>query len=115
MKLQNVVIPTNSFSQSLAFYRDVLLLPVVYQSENSCFLNAGTAHIAIHAIEQDNHFTPTGHGYYLDFLVDDMAHAKERLVQANVVILREWLDNEMVFLLIADPDGNRLELYSGQK
>ncbi len=43
-----------------------------------------------------------------------MANLKERLAQANLGILREWIENDMVFLLIADPDDNRLELYSKQ-
>jgi catechol 2,3-dioxygenase-like lactoylglutathione lyase family enzyme len=112
MRLQNVVIPTHSFQHSVAFYRDVLTLPVVHESTSFCFLNADSVQIAIHGFEQDSLFAPSGHGYYLDLLVDDMARVKERLALANVSVLREWTENGMQFLLISDPDGNRLELYA---
>jgi hypothetical protein len=71
----------------------------------------GSVQLALHPIEPDSLFAPTGHGFYLDLLVEDMASLKAGLAAADVPILREWTDEGTLFLLIADPEGNRLELY----
>ncbi|MGC4043435.1 MAG: VOC family protein [Armatimonas sp.] len=112
MRLQNVVLPTGDYQQSVAFYRDALELPVIHAGEMYCFLRMGTVQLAIHRSEPDSPFAPTGHGYYLDLQVDNLAEIKKKLTGAGVAFLREWAEDGTDFLLVADPDGNRLELYS---
>lgn len=112
--VQNIVIPTRNFTQTVAFYRDVLALPVLQEAEGYCFLQAGGVNIAIHPAAQETVFAPTGHGLYLDLLVDDLAEMRARLMAASIPFLREWVDQGTAFLAIADPDGNRLEFYEGK-
>lgn len=111
LTLQNIVVPTRDFEGTVAFYRDLLGLSVAHASATYCFVRAGGVNIAIHPVDGDNPFTPTGHGLYLDVQVDDLEHWKARLKQANVAILKEWTESGTHFLLIADPNGNLLELY----
>ena len=108
---QNIVIPARNFGQTVAFYRDVLALPVLQETESYCFLRAGGVNIAIHPVVGESVFAPTGHGLYLDLLVDDLAEVRARLSEESVVILREWVDHGTAFLAIADPSGNLLEIY----
>ena len=110
--VQNMVIPARNFGQTVAFYREVLALPVLQESEGYCFLRAGGLNLAIHPVAEETVFAPTGHGLYLDLLVDDLAEVRARLEEASVPFLREWVDQGTAFLAVADPEGNRLELLS---
>jgi catechol 2,3-dioxygenase-like lactoylglutathione lyase family enzyme len=109
-RLQNVVIPTRCFEESVDFYRRALGLQVIHQGEGFCFFKAGSANLAVHAVEPGSVVAPTGHGFYLDLLVDDLAGARSALQKAGVSIEKEWLDKHRRYVLIADPDGNLIEL-----
>ena len=113
IRLVNVVVPSRHFTESVVFYRDTLGLPVTFENETCCFVQAGGAQIALHPVAEDSPFLPTGHGFYLDMIVDDMETVKARLTAAGCAPLREWTDpGGTPFLLVADPDGNRIEIYT---
>lgn len=104
------MIPTQRFERTVSFFRDILGFPVLYEGSGYCFLKAGGVNIAIHPVDTDSEFAPTGHGMYLDIMVADLQETRERLSDANIEIQREWKDHTGRFLLIADPNGNLLEL-----
>ena len=110
-RIQNVVIPTQEFNRTVWFYRDVLGLPVYRQGEGFCFLKTDGVYIAIHKASGENEFAPTGHGIYLDLIVEDIDETKAHLLNGNIAIRKEWEDRNGRFLLISDPSGNLLELY----
>ncbi len=110
LTLQNVVIPTNDFEGTVTLYRDILGLPVIASSGDYCFLRAGSVNLAIH-VANDAAFAPTGHGLYLDMVTESLPDVRDRVIQARIPIIREWTDGGTPFLLIADPNGNLLEIY----
>jgi lactoylglutathione lyase len=110
-RLQNVVVPTRRFELSVAFYRDAIGLEVAVEGDGFCFLRAGNVNIAVHPAGDGGDFAPTGHGLYLDLAVDDLSSTRRRLESSGVAIRREWQDDNGTFLLVADPDGNLLEIY----
>lgn len=81
------------------------------RAQGSASLGAGSANIAIHEVDVDSDFAPTGRGIYLDLLADDLTAARSALRAGSVPILKEWRDHNGEFLLVADPDGNLLEIY----
>lgn len=110
-RLQNVVLPSSRFDEARAFYRNILGLELHSEGSGFCFLRAGGANIAIHKVDANSDFAPTGRGIYLDLLVDDLTAARSELQAGSVSILKEWRDHNGDFLLVADPDGNLLEIY----
>ena len=112
MRVQNVVIPARDFQETVRFYRDSLGLPVAFQTDAYCFLEAGAIHVAIHPVIETSEFWPTGNGIYLDIVVEDFARVRERLIECGVSIVREWQDETIPFLLVSDPNGNLLEVYA---
>lgn len=115
IRLQNVVLPSHRFDQAKDFYRDVLGLEVHAEGPGFCFLRAGTANIVIHEVRPETEFAPTGRGIYLDLLVDDLTTTISSVEAASVAILKEWRDHNGDFILVADPDGNLLEIYQANK
>ena len=113
MKVQNIVIPATDFGATVTFYRNVLGLTVLQESDAFCFLQAGGVNIAIHPVSSGSPFVPTGHGMYLDLAVGDLAQVRDRLARASAPIVREWVEGNTAFLAVADPSGNLLELYEG--
>lgn len=110
-RLQNVVLPSSRFDEARAFYGGLLGLELLAEGPGFCFLRGGGANIAIHEVNSDNDFAPTGRGIYLDLLVGDLTVARSALQARSISILKEWRDNNRDFLLVADPDGNLVEIY----
>lgn len=115
IELLNVVLPSRHFKQSVLFYRDTLGLDVLHAGEEYCFFRAGGANIAIHPVKDGNEFSPTGAGFYLDLCVDDLSEIRQRLDAQEIAVRKAWTDTENTFLLVADPDGNLLELMAPVK
>jgi catechol 2,3-dioxygenase-like lactoylglutathione lyase family enzyme len=114
IRLQNVVLPSPRFEEAKAFYQHVLGLDVHAEGPGFCFLRAGGTNIAIHQVDAYSDFLPTGRGIYLDLLVDDLTVTRSSLEAESVPILKEWRDHNGDFLLVADPDGNLLEIYQAR-
>lgn len=51
-------------------------------------------------------------GLYLDLMVEDLDTTRGELQSRGISILKEWRDHNGEFVLVADPDGNLLELMS---
>lgn len=109
--MKNAVIPSRQFEETVAFYRDILGFPVYNEGPGFCFLNGGGAYIAVHKVPPDSWAIPTGHGIYLDVKVSNLEEAKGRLSKAGIGLLKEWEDRNGRFILVADPDGNLVEIY----
>jgi len=45
IRLQNIILPSCSFKESVAFYRDTPGLEVIHEGAGYCFLKAGAANI----------------------------------------------------------------------
>jgi catechol 2,3-dioxygenase-like lactoylglutathione lyase family enzyme len=110
MKLLKVAIPLRKFEISVAFYRDVVGLPVSREGLGCCCFSAGNANIAVHVAREGSDFAPTGHGIYLDLAAWRFEQLKQRLAGAGVPIRKEWKDDSGHFIEVADPDGNLVEL-----
>lgn len=110
-RLQNVVLPSGRFDEAVAFYRNTLGLELLTEGLGFCFLRAGHTNISIHQVDPNSEFVPTGRGIYLDLVVDNLASARSALQAGSVSVLKEWRDHNGDFLLVADPDGNLLEIY----
>lgn len=110
-EVQNIVVPTRNFQESVYFYRDLLDLSVLAESDKFCFLDAGGVNIAIHPVEQDSEFVPSGKGIYLDVLVPQMEDYEDRLKSAGITVRKRWQDDQRRYILVADPDGNLIEIY----
>lgn len=109
VRLQNVVLPSLHYEETVTFYRDVLGLAILTQGPGFCFFRAGAVNIAVHPANDDE-FAPSGSGFYLDLIVSDLGEVKVALERHNVQIKKQWHDANRSFMLVADPDGNLLEL-----
>lgn len=109
-EVQNILVPTHNFQESVFFYRDLLDLPILAESDEFCFLDAGGVNIAIHPVGQESDFVPGGNGIYLDVLVPQLESYEARLKSADVIIRKRWQDDLRRYILVADPDGNLVEI-----
>jgi predicted enzyme related to lactoylglutathione lyase len=108
--LINIVLPAQQFDATVRFYRDILALPIYHDAAHSCFLKIGEVYLAIYPTSEQDPLRPTGRSLYLDFAVDDRDAMVEQLSAAGVEINRVWDDHVGRFVLIADPEGNWIEL-----
>ena len=110
-EVQNIVIPARNFQEAVYFYRDLLGFSILAEGDKFCFLDAGGVNITIHPIQQDSEFVPSGHGFYLEVLVPQLEEYEARLKSASMVIRKHWQDHQRRYILVADPDGNLIEIY----
>ena len=108
--LINIVLPARHFDATVHFYRDILALPIYHDAAHSCFLKIGEVYLAIYPTSAQDPLGPTGRSFYLDFAVDDRDAMVEHLATAGVEITRVWDDHVGRFALVADPEGNWIEL-----
>src|SRR5205809_71370 len=97
--LLNLVIPTRNYHATEHFYKDVLQLPLLFQQSGdkaSCFVKAGSVNIAICTAWEG---APTGPGFMLDFVVPSLAPIRQRLLDAQIEIVREWKEQGADMLL----------------
>lgn len=85
-EVQNIIVPTRNFQESVYFFRDLLDFSVLAESDEFCFLDAGGVNISIHPVSTDSEFIPSGNGFYLDVLVPQLEGYEARLKSAGVVI-----------------------------
>lgn len=109
--IANVVIPSRNVPAAVRFYRDALGLATTAEGNAWCFLDGGGVTVAIHAEGTDPAFAATGRGIYLDVAVDSLDEAEARLEAAGVGVMKAWADHNGRFVLVEDPDGNRVEVF----
>lgn len=108
--LVNIVIPAVQFDETVHFYRDVLGLPLYHEGEHSCHLKLEEIFLEIFPTSPQDPLRPTGRSIYLDFAVDDRDEAVNRLTDAGVAVERMWQNHIGRYALVADPEGNWIEL-----
>lgn len=110
ISLQNIVLPAIQYDRTVAFYKYALLLEVMYETPEYCFLKVGEAVVAIHPADPESQFMPTGHGFYLDLLVEDLGEFVTHLQNMGVTIDQVFEDEDQRYVTLQDPEGNILEL-----
>lgn len=113
-ELQNIVLPARNLQEAVYFYRDLLGFPTLVERDEFCILDAGGVNITIHPIRQGSEFVPSGHGLYLDVLVGKLEDFEARLKTAGIIIRKHWKDDQRRYILVADPDGNLVEIYESR-
>jgi predicted enzyme related to lactoylglutathione lyase len=125
MKWSQARLLVQDFHRSVAFYRDVMELPVGFISEEMQFasFNTGETKIEIFArqnmaevIGENNHSSVTElqSKFLLAFAVDHVDDVCTRLKNKGAVFLNEPHDRQAWNARVAhlqDPDGNVIELY----
>ena len=92
---RDIIIRTQNLEETTRFYETVLHLPLVDRSETLVCFDAGAFRLYLEA--------GPSHGPVFDFLVPDLATAKQELVQAGCVVVE---DNPTVpRCYIVDPHG----------
>ena len=108
-----VIVPTQDFDRSCAFYADVLGLPFVkrYGSHPGAEYQAGNLTLAVLQMEAfGQEFRRNGGPIALR--VDDVPAARAELESRGVTFIGEILDSGVCHqAFFADPDGNPLGLH----
>ncbi|MDR0888245.1 MAG: VOC family protein [Candidatus Methanoplasma sp.] len=98
-----VTVPTSDVRRSVAFYRDLLGLSVVYEKTDEAVLKRNGTRILI---KKDGN---TGKDTGIFFGVNDPYDIHRRLIDEGVVFVRDPIRGTMgVFTSFLDPDGNIL-------
>jgi predicted enzyme related to lactoylglutathione lyase len=108
-----VVVPTDAFERSVAFYGDVLGLPCIdrYGKVPGAEFQAGNLTIAV--MESKALGRPfRANSMPIALQVDDVAAAREELERAGVEFVTDTFDSGVCHQAIfTDPDGNPLALH----
>ena len=107
--LTGIILPSKNLEAALAFYRDVAQFVVYVVQDNAAFLTTGSAPLAIYRSGRDPDMDASGHGLFLQVGAEDLAGLKGRLEAFGTAPIREWKEGAEIHLLVADPDGNRIE------
>jgi catechol 2,3-dioxygenase-like lactoylglutathione lyase family enzyme len=108
--LSVVYLYVRDLDRSLAFYRDVLGIPLEGSDESWVEATLGSTRFALHALHAGAD-EPRSGTIHVDFAVDDIDEAAARLEAAGVSvgeIQRERYGSHCTF---RDPDGYELELF----
>jgi len=109
-KLQNAYYVTAEMDRAVAFYRDVLGLPLKFQDgERWAQFDAGGVNFSLSAPDE----AATGaRGAVVIFEVDDLDAARDRLVDARASVLETRdMGTHGRLLTFQDPDGNLVQLF----
>ena len=113
-RINHVGIPITNRQKSLPFYRDILglrIIPSQVDSPNVIWTQLADGAM-VHPIETDD---PTGGAAHVAFQVEDFDKTLKKLEELGITIEQgpgERFDGQR-FLFIRDPDGNRIEITTG--
>ncbi|HET7628634.1 MAG TPA: VOC family protein [Bacillales bacterium] len=110
-----IAVPVHDLKQAVAFYRDVLELPFLFEFPNLAFFDCGGVRLLISEPENEEVDHPSSIIY---FRVEEIQQSYEKLVERNVEMVDEphiiaeidGVQTWMVFF--KDPDGNMHGLMS---
>ena len=125
LKLYGIRLLVTDFKKSVAFYRDVLEIPLEWYVEEAEYANFNTGEAKIEIMTRKTMADALGEGYeqvaakiptsvVLDFGAEDIDARYESLRQKGVSFLKEPHNREDWGARVAhlrDPDGNTIELY----
>ncbi len=118
-RMSQVIVYVSDMQRSLSFYRDLLGLKLVSQSDQWSEFTAGSFHLALHWSNQNDEVqgerNVTAGNAELVFEVEDLDKACEEIQQKGGAVdgpqTMEGLDVRVAFL--RDPDGMAIELIEG--
>ena len=108
-------LPVTKLDRAQVFYRDVLELPLVFESREMGMaefqLGSPGARLALHEFDYLEQ-VPTNGGATIRLFVADLKRAMEELAVKGVVFVTDMrmLDGRISFCDFIDPDGNTLQL-----
>jgi catechol 2,3-dioxygenase-like lactoylglutathione lyase family enzyme len=107
-----ILVPVSDVDRSVAFYQDVLGLPVLMRFPGVAFMDAGAVRLYLATVPQADY---QGRAT-IYFWVDDVTGAQSRLVERGAVdrerpsLVWEAPDYDFWLAFVADPDGNNIGL-----
>ncbi len=114
MKLGQVALSVRDLPEAIAFHRDVLGLPFLFQVPNLAFFDLGGSRLMLSAEEAEGDSQP----FLLYFLVDDLQAAwNEALVKGAKAhkephLVAKMPDHELWMAFLRDPDQRLAGLMS---
>jgi len=125
MKFINVRLLVGDFTASVAFWRDIMQLPVTYSDESIGYAYFDTGSAGVELISRDGFAaalgeatpapTPLGRQAVLVFRVDDVDATYTHLVQRGATAVAGPQDRPAWGARsahISDPDGHLIEIYT---
>jgi methylmalonyl-CoA/ethylmalonyl-CoA epimerase len=114
-QIGQIAIPVHELERAVAFYRDILALPFLFQVPNLAFFQCGEVRLMLSLPEGPNVPTQASTIYYK---VDDLPGAFVRLQHQGVVVIdpphmiAKMPDHDLWMGFIEDSEGNILALMS---
>jgi catechol 2,3-dioxygenase-like lactoylglutathione lyase family enzyme len=96
---RDVIVRSTAWDRALDFYGSVLALPVTYRSEDLVGFETGSFLLYLERSQSPG----SGHGPVFEFLVPDLAAARQQLLAAGCVIEEE--NSSIPRCYIRDPFG----------
>ncbi len=110
-KLGLIMLVVKDMDRSVQFYRDVLGVPLVFQTPHWSQLDAGNIQLGLHP-ESDRLKASPSEGCSFGFYLDDIQKTVAELKAKAVKVLQEPKKEQFGWLaLVADPDGYVVQLF----
>jgi methylmalonyl-CoA/ethylmalonyl-CoA epimerase len=112
-KIGQIAIPVQQLERAVAFYRDVLGLPFLFQTHTLAFFQCGEVRLLLSIPEGP---PAAHHASVLYYQVDDLQEAYQALQQQEVKLIDEphliakMPDHELWMFFFEDSEGNMLAL-----
>lgn len=107
-----VLVMVTDTARSVAWYRDVLELPVRFHHGDFAILETGDIPLALHGGAEAGAGAPQGRGTIAVLRVEDYAEAKATLESRGCTFVFENETPQARFGTLLDPDGNPLQILS---
>ena len=104
VQLNNVMVPTKDLENSIAFFRDVLELPLQQSGPTFGWFKTGTTNLML-VLATDEH-TPTDKGVQLEFVVESFQSLLDRLADRDISTRRWQGPAGGTYVSATEPGGN---------
>ena len=115
IKATNTILYCRNWEQTVAFYRSGLKLPVLASTEWFVeFKLNETSRVSIADEARTSIRSSSGKGITVSLQVDDIEQTRAELIEAGITPtpVKEVWGSKVIY--IHDPEGNRLEFWSGR-
>ena len=117
MKIQttNTILYCRHWEETVEFYRTSLKLPVLSSHEWFVeFKLNDTSRVSVADAARTSIKSSSGNGITVSLQVDDIEHTRTELIEAGITPtpVREVWGSKVIY--VHDPEGNRLEFWSGR-
>jgi methylmalonyl-CoA/ethylmalonyl-CoA epimerase len=114
MTIGQIGLTVSDLGRGIAFYRDVVGLPLLFEAPNAAFFNCGDARLmlGLSHTTRDN----SRNGTIVYFKIPDIAATAAVLKEHGVAfetephLVARMMDHELWMAFFHDPDGNKLAL-----